>query len=122
MLARLSDAKNEFSYETKRLRTDANSKTYLASFILAIASLLYLYGCTEKALQLARDKASPLNIEHRKIKSIISAVRLENEDIAVCVELNDSGEKAEPKLNTTIVPLYSDRQYELPLKLSRLCV
>ena len=116
MLARLSDDKNEFSYETKRLRTDANSKTYLASFILAIASLFYLYGCTEKALQLARDKASPLNIEHRKIKSIISAVRLENEDIAVCIELNDSGEKAEPKLNTIIVPLYSDRQYELPLK------
>jgi hypothetical protein len=88
----------------KRLRTDANSKTYLDFVILVIASLFYLYGCTEKALQLARDKASPLNIEHRKIKSIISAVRLENEDIAVCVELNDSGEKAEPKMNTIILP------------------
>ena len=89
----------------KRLRTDANSKTYLAFVILVIASLFYLYGCTEKALQLARDKASPLNIEHRKIKSIISAVRLENEDIAVCVELNGSGERAEPKLNTIILSL-----------------
>lgn len=89
----------------KRLRTDANCQRCLAFIILAIVSLFYLYGCTEKALQLARDKASPLNIEHRKIKGIISAARLENEDIAVCVELNDVGEKAEPKLNTIILPL-----------------
>ena len=88
----------------KKLQTDANTKTSLVLFILAITSLLYLYGCTEKALQLAREKASPQNIEYRKIKGIISAVRQENDDIAVCIELNDFVEKKESKLITIVLP------------------
>ena len=88
----------------KKLQTDTNTKTSLVLFILAIASLLYLYGCTGKALQLAREKASPQNIEHRKIKRIISAVRQENDDIAVCIELNDFVEKKESKLITIVLP------------------
>jgi len=67
--------------------------------------IFYLQGCTTKALQLAQEKASPENAKYWKIKSVVSAVKQENGDISVCVELNESGETAEPKLNTITLPL-----------------
>ena len=89
----------------KKLQTDSNTKVSLVLFILVITSLLYLYGCTGKALRLASEKASPQkNTEYQKIKGVISAVRQENDDIAVCIELSDFGEKAESTLNTIVLP------------------
>lgn len=72
-----------------------------------MTSLFYLNGCTNKALQIAKDKASPENTEHWKIKSVASAVKHENGDISVCVELNDPGETGEPELNTISFSLSS---------------
>jgi hypothetical protein len=71
-----------------------------------MASLFYLNGCTitPKALQLAKEKASP-HYEYWNIKSVVSAVKKENGDISFCVELNNTGENEEPKLNTITIPL-----------------
>ena len=73
---------------------------------LAMASLFYLNGCTASALQIARDKASPENAEYWKIKRVVSAVKHENGDISVCIELNESDEAEGLELisiNLTIV-------------------
>jgi hypothetical protein len=70
-------------------------------------SLFYLSGCTDKVLQVAKDKASPENIEFWKIKSVVSAVKHQNGDISICVDLNESGETGEPKLNTINLSLSS---------------
>jgi hypothetical protein len=51
-------------------------------------------------LQVAKDKASPENVEFWEIKSIVSAVKHENDDISVCVGLNESDEPGESKLYT----------------------
>jgi len=72
-----------------------------------MASIFYLNGCTAKALQLAKDKASPENAEHWKIKTVVSAFKQEKGDVSVCVELNESGETGKPKLDTITLPLSS---------------
>jgi hypothetical protein len=65
-----------------------------------MTSLLYINGCTDKVLQVAKDKASPENVEFWEIESVVSAVKHENNDISVCVGLNESGETGEPDLYT----------------------
>jgi hypothetical protein len=84
----------------KRLPIEYSIIEFFILIILAMTSLLYLNGCTEKALQLAKDKASPENVEFWEIKSIVSAVKHENDDISICVGLNESGEPGESKLYT----------------------
>jgi len=69
--------------------------------------IFYLNGCTAKALQLAKDKASPENVAYWKIKSVESAFKQENGDISVCVKLGEPDENAKPELNTITLPLYS---------------
>jgi hypothetical protein len=76
----------------KRLQIESSIIEFFILIILAMTSLLYLNGCTDKVLQVAKDKASPENVEFREIKSIVSAVKDENDDISVCVSLNESGE------------------------------
>ena len=76
----------------KRLLINSSIIEFFILIVLAMTSLLYLNGCTEKALQLAKDKASPENVEFWEIKSIVSAVKHENDDISICVGLNESGE------------------------------
>lgn len=91
----------------KRLPIDSSILEFFILIFLAMTSLFYLNGCTDKALQIAKDKASPENTEHWKIKSVVSAVKHENGDISVCVELNDPGETGEPELNTISFSLSS---------------
>lgn len=91
----------------KRLLTNSNILEFLIFIVLAITSLLYLDGCTGKVLQIAKDKASPENAEFWEIKRVVSAVKHENGDISICVDLNESGETGEPKLNTINLPLSS---------------
>lgn len=91
----------------KRLPIDSSILEFFILIFLAMTSLFYLNGCTNKALQIAKDKASPENTEHWKIKSVVSAVKHENGDISVCVELNDPGETGEPELNTISFSLSS---------------
>ena len=74
---------------------------------LAMASLFYLNGCTASALQIARDKASPENAEYWKIKRVVSAVKHENGDISVCIELNESDEAEGLELISINLPLSS---------------
>jgi len=71
-----------------------------------MTSLFYLNGCTltPKALQLANEKAAP-QYEYWNIKRLVSAVKQENGDVSLCVELNNAGEIEEPKLNTITIPL-----------------
>ncbi len=88
----------------KRLPKNFNITKFLALIFLAVVSLFFLTGCTAKALQLAKEKASPENIEYRKIKRVVSAVKQKNGDISVCVELNESGDAGEQKLNTITLP------------------
>ena len=72
---------------------------------LLLAWLLYLNGCTltPKALQLANEKAAP-QYEYWNIKRIESAVKQENGDVLLCVELNNADEIEEPKLSTITIP------------------
>ena len=69
-------------------------------------SLFYLNGCTitPKAIELANEKAAP-QYEYWNIKRLVSAVKQENGDVSLCVELNNAGEIEEPKLNTITIPL-----------------
>lgn len=89
----------------KRLPIDFDIPKFITLIFLAIASLFYLNGCTTKALQLAKEKASPENCKYLKIKSVVSAIKQKNGDISVCVELNDPAETDEPELNTITLPL-----------------
>jgi hypothetical protein len=90
----------------KRLPIDSSFFEFLILIFLAMASLFYLNGCTltPKALQLANEKAEP-QYEYRNIKRVVSAVKQENGDVSLCVELNNTGEIEEPKLNTITIPL-----------------
>ena len=91
----------------KRLPINSSILEFLVLTLLAMASIFYLNGCTAKALQLAKDKASPENAEHWKIKTVVSAFKQEKGDVSVCVELNESGETGKPKLDTITLPLSS---------------
>jgi hypothetical protein len=84
----------------KNLKTDFNiSKSFLL-FFLAIFLLFYFSGCATKAVyKYAEEKAAP-HYAYREIKSVVSAIKQENGDISVCVELNSSNEAEAPKLNT----------------------
>jgi hypothetical protein len=57
-------------------------------------SLFYLNGCTitPKAIELANEKAAP-QYEYWNIKRLVSAVKQENGDVSLCVELNNAGEQ-----------------------------
>lgn len=90
----------------KRVQINSSIFEFLILIFLLLASLLYLNGCTltPKALQLANEKAAP-QYEYWNIKRIESAVKQENGDVSLCVELNNAGEIEEPKLNTITIPL-----------------
>jgi len=86
----------------------ACQKTILL-FPLSIVLLFYLSGCaTIAAVDWAEQKASPeLNCDYRKIKSVVSAVKQQNGDISICIELIDIAGKEAPKLKTVTLP-FSD--------------
>ena len=90
----------------KRLPINFSIFEFVILIILAMTSLFYLNGCTltPKALALANEKATP-QYEYRNIKRLVSAVKQENGDVSLCVELNSAGEFQEPKLNTITIPL-----------------
>ena len=90
----------------KRLQINSSSFEFFILILSILASLLYLNGCTltPKALQLANEKAAP-QYEYLNIKRIESAVKQEDGDVSLCVELNNPGEIGEPKLNTITIPL-----------------
>ena len=87
----------------KKSPADFNRTKTFALILFAAASLLYLNGCTARALQLAREKASPQNVEYRKIKRVVSGVKQKNGDISICVEL-EADNAAEQMLSTLILP------------------
>lgn len=89
----------------KRLPINSSILEFFVLILLAMASLLYLNGCTNKAMQIAEHKASPENIEHWKIRRVVSAVKHENRDISVCIELIEYGEIGEPKPYAISLPL-----------------
>jgi hypothetical protein len=90
----------------KILQINSSIFEFFILIFLVLASVLYLNGCTltPKALQLANEKAAP-QYEYWNIKRIESAVKQENGDVSLCVELNNAGEIEEPKLNTITIPL-----------------
>ena len=90
----------------KRLQINVSIFEFFILIFLLLASLIYLNGCTltPKALQIANEKAAP-QYEYWNIKRIESAVKQENGDVSLCVELNNAGEIEEPKLNTITIPL-----------------
>ena len=88
----------------KKLSTDFNIPKFLAFTFLAFASLFWLNGCTITALELAEEKASPENCEYWKMNRVISAIKQENGNISVCIELNDPGETKVPQSNTITLP------------------
>ena len=90
----------------KRLHLNSSILEFLLLVFLLLVSLLYLNGCTltPKALQLANEKAAP-QYEYWNIKRIESAVKQENGNVALCVELNNSNEIEEHKLYTITIPL-----------------
>ena len=90
----------------KRLPINFSIFEFFVIILLAMTSLFYLNGCTltPKALQLANEKAAP-QYEYWNIKRLVSAVKQENGDVSLCVELNNAGEIEEPKLNTITIPL-----------------
>ena len=90
----------------KRLQINKSIFEFIILIFLLLASLLYLNGCTltPKALQLANEKAEP-RYEYWNIKRIESAVKQENGNVSLCVELKNAGEIVEPELNTLTIPL-----------------
>ena len=90
----------------KRLHINSSIFEFIILIFLLLASLLYLNGCTltPKALQLANEKAAP-QYEYWNIKRIESAVKQENGDVSLCVELKNGNEIEEHKLNTITIPL-----------------
>ena len=86
--------------EHKKSPADFNRTKTFALILFTAASLLYLNGCTASALQLAREKASPQNVEYRKIKRVVSGVKQKNGDISICVELGAGGRHS-PRLDRT---------------------
>jgi hypothetical protein len=90
----------------KRLPIDFSIVEYLVLIFLALASLFYFNGCvTDKALKLAKEKASPENIEYWKIRRVVSAVRQEKGDISICLELEKASKKRESKLLALTIPV-----------------
>ena len=89
----------------KRLPMDSSILEFCVLIFLVMASLFYLNGCTNKAMQIAEHKASPENIAHWKIKRVVSAVKHENRDISVCIELIEYGKIGEPKPYAISLPL-----------------
>ena len=89
----------------KGLHVNFSVFEFLILILLILASLLFLNGCTitPKAIELANEKAAP-QYEYRNIKRLVSAVKHENGDVSLCVELNNTGETEEPKLNTITIP------------------
>jgi len=90
----------------KKILTINSSKFgFFILIFLLLASLLYLNGCTitPKALALANEKAAP-QYEYQNIKRLVSAVKQENGDISLCVELNTADDIKESKLNTITIP------------------
>ena len=71
-----------------------------------MTSLFYLNGCTltPKAIELANEKAAP-QYEYWNFKRLVSAVKQENGDVSLCVELNNTSEIEESKTNTITIPL-----------------
>jgi len=88
----------------KKSLADFNMTKTSALILFAVASLLYLNGCTAKALQLAKEKASPQNVEYRKIKRVVSGGKQKNGDISVCVELIEPVDAGEQRLSTLTLP------------------
>ena len=72
--------------------------------VLAIVSICCLCGCaTTIAIEWAQEKSSPeLNCEHLEIKNVLSAVKQENGDISICVELVDYNKPEYPKVTITL--------------------
>ena len=91
----------------KRLLINSSIIEFFILIVLAMTSLLYLNGCTDKVLQIAKDEASPENTEFWQIESVVSAVKHENNDISVCVGINESGQTGEPNLYTISLSLPS---------------
>ena len=89
----------------KRLPMDSSILEFFVLIFLVMASLFYLNGCTNKAMQIAEHKASPENIAHWKIRRVVSAVKHQNSDISVCIELIENGEIGEPRPYTISLPL-----------------
>ena len=89
----------------KRLPMDSSILEFFVLIFLVMASLFYLNGCTNKAMQIAEHKASPENIAHWKIIRVVSAVKHQNSDISVCIELIENGEIGEPRPYTISLPL-----------------
>jgi hypothetical protein len=89
----------------KRLQVNSSVFEFLILIFLLLASLLFLKGCTltPKALQLANEKAAP-QYEYRNIKKLVSAVKHENGDVSLCIELNTVNDIDESKLNTMTIP------------------
>jgi hypothetical protein len=89
----------------KRLPTNNSIFEFFIIIFFAMTSLFYLNGCTltPKAIELANAKAAP-QYEYWNIKRIESAVKQENGDVSLCLELNIAGEIENPKLSTITIP------------------
>jgi len=88
----------------KILPINSNILEFFILILLALVLLFYFSGCTAQALQLAKEKASPENAKYWKIKNVVSAIKKENGDISVCIELSESGTGGKPRLNILTLP------------------
>ena len=89
----------------KNLQIDFNIPKSFTLFFLIIFLLFSFSGCvTMEVYKYAEEKASP-HYEYWEIKNVVSAIKQENGDISVCVELSSSDETEAPKFNTITLPL-----------------
>jgi len=90
----------------KRLPKKFSIFEFFIIILLVMISLFYLNGCTitPKALGLAKEKAAP-QYEYGNIKRLVSAVKQENGDVSLCIDLNTADDTEESKLNTLTIPL-----------------
>jgi hypothetical protein len=88
----------------KILPINSNILEFFILIFLSLVLLFYFSGCTTQALQLAKEKASPENAKYWKIKNVVSAIKKDNGDISVCVELSESGTGGKPRLDILTLP------------------
>ena len=94
----------------KRWPINLHTSKSFPCILLAIASIFYLNGCvTMHAMEWAEEKASPeLNCEYLNIRSVLSAVKQENGDISICVQLEYSRYTEAEQSKVTITLPFSE--------------
>ena len=87
-------------------QTNYYIRKLLILIFFTIVTLLYICGCTAKALKFAETKAKD-TYNLMEIKSVRTATKQENGDISICVDFADFSDLKKPESYTIVLPISS---------------